>query len=442
MSAIITTKFRYQTAINLINAIGGNGSQDIDKYFLFIGRTQEWTDDDNPPTPEDSVSQENDARYNMLSLKLITSPKVSHVIPRYNWTSGQSYSEYDDQDDALTSKMFFVYTADDLSVYKCIKAGSGASVIKPSGTATTVGAVLADGYQWKYMYTLTGSDIGTFTTSQFIPVKTLETDDTTVQWDVQQAAIPGAIHRIKVINGGAGYASKPTVTISGNGSGCIVEADDITLSGGVITQILVKNANVGTNYSQATVTFAGGGPTSPASARAIISPNGGHGSDPIKELGGYYAMITATISGAEGSGDFIVDNGFRQIGILRNPIDTDTSAVATGSTYLALTRLNYSSLTGGTFEPGDTIVGATSGATAIVDSTETGYVLVHQNSGTGFTAFTPTEDIEIGSVTATLDTIVEPEIDLDSGDLLYIENISPVTRNENQTEDIRLVLEL
>lgn len=441
MSAIITTKFRYQTAINLINAIGGNGSQAIDKYFLFIGRTEEWDDDNNPPTPEDSVSQENDARYNMLSLKLITSPKVSHVIPRYNWNSGQAYSEYDDQDDALTSKIYFVYT-DDLSVYKCIKAGSGASIVKPSGTSTSVGAVLADGYQWKYMFTLGGAEIGTFVTSQFIPVKTLETDDGSLQWDVQQAAVSGAIHRIKVVNGGAGYQSKPTVTIKGNGTGCIVQADDITLTGGVITQILVKNANIGSGYSQATIEFTGGSPTTAATARAIISPNGGHGSDPIKELGGYYAMIAATIAGAEGSGDFIVDNNFRQIGILRNPIDTDTDAIATGSTYLALTRLNYTGLTGGTFEPGDTIVGGTSGATAIVDSTETGYVLVHQNSGTGFTAFTVGEDIEVGAVSATLSTIVEPEIDLDSGDLLYIENISPVTRNPNQTEDIRLVLEL
>lgn len=441
MSAIITTKFRYQTAINLINAIGGNGSQDVDKYFLFIGRTEAWNDDNNPPTPEDSTAQENDARYNMLSLKLITSPKVSHVIPRYNWSSGQAYSEYDDRDDALTSKIFYVYT-DDLSVYKCIKAGSGASIVKPSGTSTSVGPVLADGYQWKYMFTLTGSDIGTFVTSQFIPVKTLEADDTTVQWDVQQAAVSGAIHRIKVTNGGTGYQSKPTVTISGNGTGCIVEADDITLSGGVITQILVKNANIGSGYSQATVNFTGGAPTNPATARVIISPNGGHGSDAVKELGGYYAMIAATIAGAEGSGDFIVDNGFRQIGILRNPIDTNTDAVATGSTYLALTRLNYTGLTGGTFEPGDTIIGATSGATAIVDSTETGYVLVHQNSGTGFTAFTSGEDLEVGAVSATLSSIVEPEIDLDSGDLLYIENISPVIRNVNQTEDIRLVLEL
>jgi hypothetical protein len=442
MSAIITTKFRYQTAVNLINAMGGNGSQTDDKYYLFIGRTEAWSDDDNPPLPEDSVQQEIDARYNMLSLKLITAPKISHVIPRYNWTSGQTYSEFDDQDDALTTKRFYVYTEDDLSVYKCIKAGSGASVVKPTGTDLTIGEVLSDGYQWKYMFTLTGSAIGTFTTSQFIPVKTLATDDLTYQWDVQQAAISGAIWRIKVTNGGTGYQSKPTVTIEGNGTGCIVQADDITLSGGVITQILVKAANVGQDYSQAKVVFTGGGPTSAAVARPIITPNGGHGSDPIQELGGYYSMITSTLSGDEGTGDFIVDNGFRQIGILRNPIDTITDEIGESTTYLACTKLEFSDLIGGEFAVGDTVIGATSGAEAIIDSVGTGFLLVHQNIGTGFTTFDVAESIEVDSVSATLDTITEPEIDLNSGQVLYIENISPVTRNENQTEDIKLVLEL
>lgn len=441
MSAIITTKFRYQTAVNLINAMGGNGSQTTDKYYLFIGRTESWVDDENPPTPEDSVYQENDARFNMLSLKLITAPKISHVIPRYNWTSGQTYSEYDDQDELLTTKRYFVYTEDDLSVYKCIKAGSGPSVVRPSGISTTIGDVESDGYQWKYMYTLTGSDIGTFTTSTFIPVKTLATDDLTYQWDVQQAAIDGAIHRIKITNGGAGYQTKPTVTIVGNGSGCTVSSSDITMSGGVITEILVTNP--GSGYSQAEIVFTGGGASSSAAARAVISPSGGHGANPIQELGGYYAMIASTLSGSEGGGDFLVDSGFRQIGILRNPIDTDTDEIGEATTYTACTKLVFSNLTGGSFAVGDTIVGATSGAEAIIDSViDSTTLAIHQNIGTGFTPFEVAEVIEVDSVTATLDTIVDPEIDVRTGELLYIENISPVTRNENQTEDIRLVLEL
>jgi hypothetical protein len=443
MSAIITTKFRYQTAVNLINAMGGNGSQADDSYYMFIGRTESWPDDENPPMPEDSISEENAARNSMLSLKLITAAKISHVIPRYNWTSGQTYSEYDDQDEALTTKQFYVYTQDDLSVYKCIKAGSGASIVRPSVISSGMGAILADGYQWKYMFTLSGGAIGTFTTASFIPVKTLLTDDTTYQWNVQQAAVPGAIYRIKIIDGGAGYASKPTVTIVGNGSSCTIQAGDITMSGGAVSEILVNSARVGYNYSQAKVVFSGGGPTRVATARAVISPPGGHGSDPIQELGGYYAMITATLSGEEQTGDFIIDNGFRQIGILRNPIDSNTSQVGTATTYNALKSLSYSNVNGVAFESNQTITGGTSGAVAYIDSVTETELFVHQTVNTGFTEFSGGELINNGSgTTATLSTVTAPEVIKTSGQLLYVENISPVTRNINQTEDIKLVLEL
>ena len=443
MSAIITTKFRYQTAVNLINAMGGNGSQADDSYYMFIGRTEPWTDDENPPIPEDSISEENSARNAMLSLKLITAAKISHVIPRYNWVSGQSYSEYDDQDELLTTKQFYVYTEDDLSVYKCIKAGAGASIVRPSVITSSIGEVLADGYQWKYMFTLSGGAIGTFTTASFIPVKTLLTDDTTFQWNVQQNAVAGAIHRIKITDGGAGYASKPTVTILGNGTGCSVIAADITMSGGAVSEILINSVRSGTGYTQADVVFSGGGPTRVATARAVISPPGGHGSDPVQELGGYYAMITATLSGEEQTGDFIIDNGFRQIGILRNPIDTDTEEIGTATTYNALTALTYSGVDGVAFEANQTITGGTSGATAYIDSVTETQLFVHQTVDTGFTSFSTSELLDNGSgTTATLDTVTNPEVDKYTGQLLYIENISPVTRNINQTEDIKLVLEL
>ena len=213
-----------------------------------------------------------------------------------------------------------------------------------------------------------------------------------------------------------------------------------TLTGGVITEILVHTA--GTGYSQANVVFTGGGPSVAATARAVISPSGGHGSDPVQELGGYYAMIASTLAGAEGSGDFIVDSGFRQIGILRNPIDTDTSDVGVATTYSACTKITVSNVTGGAFAHYTTLIGNVSGANAKIDAIDGNTLYVHQNIGTGFTAFQSGETVHVGAVTAGITSIVDPEIDNRSGELLYIENISPVTRNENQTEDIRLVLEL
>lgn len=488
MSAIITTKFRYQNAKTLIDGLSGNLS---DVYYLGIGRAFPWTADSLPPTPTDVQSSEYDGLRNLLALKKLASTNISHAIPRYNWISGATYSEYDDQDSALSTKQYYVVT-DELNVYKCIKAGTSGSSIKPTGSSIYMGAVLADGYQWKYMYTLSGADVAKFNTSSFIAVKKLETDDDSLQWDVQQAALPGAIQRIKITSGGSGYTSKPTVTITGDGIGASVIAADVTLTGGVVTEIAMHSLRVGSGYTTATVSFSGGTPTTPATARAIISPKGGHGSNPVEELGGFYVIVDVNLVADEGSGDFLVDNDYRQICLVANPHEVDPSAVrllgnwkastayivgdvvyynnyayvcdtahtsdttftvdaakwtgpsvASAATLNALTTITYSGLSG-TLEADQNIAGDTSGAIAYVDSVNTADSLIkfHQNSTTGFTSFQEGETITIGSATAVIDSITAPEYVPMSGKLVYLENLSPVTRNINQTEDIKLVLEL
>lgn len=430
----------------MLKALSGEGAQTPESYYLFLGRTMPWPNDSNPTQPSDQILDENDAMQNMIAMKKILPTTISHAIPRYNWISGTAYAEYDDRDANLLTKQFYVLT-DELNLYKCIKAGTGPSVVKPSGTSPNLDIPLADGYQWKYMYTLTGNNVNRFLTSTFIPVEKLEEDVSGIgalQWAVQEAAIDGGIHRIRLTSGGTGYQSTPTVTISGNGTNAVVEASDITIVGGVITQILVKPTNAGSGYSYATVTITGGNPTAPATARAVISPIGGHGADPVKELGGFFVVINSQLVSDEGSGDFIIDNDFRQVGIIRNPIDADTGEIAAETTYSALTTLNYTGINTTGFPRDALITGLTSGAVAYIDSSENSEsrIKVHQNTTTGFVDFQPGEVIQSGATTATLASIVDPEIELYNGEIIYIENLSPVNRNLSQTEDIKLVLEL
>ena len=61
-----------------------------------------------------------------------------------------------------------------------------------------------------------------------------------------------------------------------------------------------------------------------AKVHACLPPVGGHGFDPVAELGGYNVMINARFEGAEG-GEFSVGNEFRKIGILKNPMKWDAS---------------------------------------------------------------------------------------------------------------------
>src|SRR5690606_26687094 len=147
---------------------------------------------------------------------------ISHGIRRFMWddTGETKYVEYADDDDEIflhptaqeisdagvdyTAGSFYVMT-DEYHVYKCISNGGFVkSTVKPTGTSTSI-IETADGYKWKYMFTLSTANALKYLTPDFIPVDTLSADDGSAQWDVQQAAVDGAIDYIKITAAGSGY---------------------------------------------------------------------------------------------------------------------------------------------------------------------------------------------------------------------------------------------
>jgi len=441
MAAIITNRMRIKNADKFLDTVSS------DSVYFFIGRTQPWANSDTTiVTPVDSENDQVLAQQKMIAMKLIAASDTSHAVTRYNWTSGTTYAEYDDQDSALTTKQFYVLT-DDFNVYKCLKAGSGASVVKPTGTSYEVNAEESDGYIWKYMYTLSGTTTDKFLTNTFMPVQTLGSDDGSLQWDVQDNAVDGAIYRIKVTNGGSGYTSAPTVTITGDGTGAAATA---TVSNGEVTEILIDTdvnglftGDEGSGYKQANVTITGGGGSN-AAARAVISPVGGHGVDAVTELGGFFTMLNVQLDGEDGAGDFPVDNEYRQLGMVLNPYDYGTTNVSTATTRIAQQSLTWTGSITGNINVDDTITGGSSGAVAYVDSidTDNNTIRFHQEAATGYTDFAPTETITAssgGSVSVT--AVNDPEVDKFTGEVLYIENRSAVNRATDQIEDVKLVLE-
>ena len=79
-----------------------------------------------------------------------------------------------------------------------------------------------------------------------------------------------------------------------------------------------------------------GGAGSGSNLNVIIPPKGGHGSNAVKELGGFFVMLNKSLVGVEGTSDIGVGNDFRRIGLVRDPTNFGTSTVAS-----ATTRNNY-----------------------------------------------------------------------------------------------------
>ncbi len=153
----------------------------------------------------------------------------------------------------------------------------------------------------------------------------------TLQSDVEILAVDGSIEVIKVINQGNGYSSTDQLIITGDGTGCIAEPviEDSKI-------VAINIINPGEGYSKVEVEMANDTRQSvnKATFRAVISPKGGHGKDAIDELFARTIAFYTKLVGNEKNQGLEVDNEYRQISILKNPLKYEIAEYyknATGS---------------------------------------------------------------------------------------------------------------
>ena len=359
MAAIITSKFRLDTTNAFVNSLSDN------QFYMALGRPNAWTDDAVPTTPYENDYTSHTLWENMFAMKRVDAADIIHCSPRNLWVSGTSYVEYDDQDTNIESKVYFVISANN-NVYMCLKKGTGASTTNPDNTGVQTSGVInhsgSDGYIWKYMYTVPTADVTKFLTTSFIPVRHIKetppagSDSAlTNQFSVQTNAVDGAIFNMKITTAGTGYTSAPTLTIAGNGASAAATA---TVSGGAITGITMTN--VGTGYRHAVVTISGGG-GSGGVVRPVIGPIGGFGKDATNDLRSHYVTINTVFTGDE-SGAIPDSNDFRQIAVVKNPIEKATESATISATGSMVVGNFYKILTiGNTTDANFATAGSTSG---------------------------------------------------------------------------------
>ena len=484
MAAIITNKFRINNALQFYESFS---EATATTYYLFIGRAHAWASDADvqgntitegtdasPPTPNDDISSEFYNWDDMLGAKIIASTDVSYCIPRRNWTTGTTYDHYEhnisssNTANSGATNLFdstFVVMNSAYAVYKCIENDSNtASTVEPTSTSNSI-VTTGDGYKWKYMYSLTSAETLNFMSTDFIHVSTDST--------VTAAAVDGALDTIEVVAGGSSYSLSTGSTISaipirGDGSSGVCS---VTISAGAIASAAVTTA--GTGYTYAYIRNAdiitgtnAGGAGSGANLNVFIPPKGGHGKDAVKELGGFYVMINKSLTGAEGTSDIGVGNDFRRIGLIRDPYNYGTTTVASATTRRQIHAAVFSSVSG-TFTADEEINQASTGAVGKVieyDSTnkilywyQTRFPDVGTDSDGNLTAFSGANAItgQSSSAAATPNTsdstttnavvfasgYSTPELAFDSGDIIYVEERSPITRASDQTENIKLIIE-
>jgi hypothetical protein len=417
-------------------------SNDAAVGYVMIGRSYPWDANDTVPAIYDTENTQFDTYNNFLGGKKITGNDVYLVIPRVNWQANIVYTMYDDSSNTQFSSAnsMYVYSSGG-NVYKCLDNSNGAfSTIEPANNYTSANGFTSpgDGYTWKYMYKVPTNS--KFLTSAWIPVPLTQT---AAFFGFANNILAGAISRVVLVNGGSGYSNtNTTVSVTGSGVSGNVTAN-VNANGNVIA-ITLNNRGSGYLRHNTNILVVGSGAN--ASIRTILSPYGGHGFNPARELGANTVMISVNVGDVDSTeGNLITaNNGFRQIAVLMRPHRYgENTAVTTANANIAVTMVSQIVLTSGpSYLKGEVVYQGSNVAystfSANVSDVFTNAVqTVHERGLINPGA------LLIGNTSGVSRTVVAfttPGFQEETGDIVYTENRAPVSRSLGQAEWIKIVL--
>ena len=433
-------------------------------------------------------------RYNW---DLVANPKFDMWKPDYSATpggGGQIGKQSASGANSIADSKFYVMNSA-YEVFKCLYNGEDPSNTTGQNATeepTTAGGNYSNStglytettgakYIWKYMYTIPTDDVLKFLSSDFMPIVLPANASRTA---VTGAAVAGAVDVALIEDAGANLPASQTLytAVQGDGTGGKVKfvtngAGNITSaeieargSGYTYANVLLGNGNLFSNSGLSSAVTTGASAT--GSIEIILPPEGGHGADHETELNGKRVMTNIRLTYAEGSGDFPVDNDFRRIGIIADPYNYGTTTFATADTLSGLKAVKISgatadfsvdekitqTVTGGTAEgtvvswtldSGSTTAGVLKYIQTNDAHTDQGVVRAFESNGSN--AITGEASAASGTVNTSYNSallgvtfsngLATPEIENNSGNVIYVENRRLITRAPDQIEDIKLVIE-
>jgi len=382
-------------------------------------------------------------------------------------------------------------------VFGSDSAKGGDSLDEPTFTDTQPSAAgtSGDGYVWKYLYSIAPSDIIKFDSTEYIalPNDWPTSTDSQIQ-NVREAGDSrinnNQIKKVYIQEGGSNLTSKysegtHTCDILGDGTGAQVT---VTVnSNGKIIDAVVVSGGQGYTYGIVDLTPAQVNPnaTIPIADSAvlvpIIPPSRGHGFDLYTELGADKILIYTRFDDSTKS--FPTSTKFSQVGILKNPERFSDSTIFDGINFSSAFAMKFDSDPSSTPTVGTEIT-SSSGAKGTITSydSQTKVLKYTRDRSLYFNSGTVPQDqrdyagVNTGSkiiefatgdtvspVSATIENfngstvnvsnkvvglgvtfsggLAKPEINKQTGDIIYIDNRDLVSRDARQKEDIKIILE-
>jgi hypothetical protein len=269
------------------------------------------------------------------------------------------------------------------------------------------------------------------------------------QINVEQTTNPGGIYAINVTTTGSGYTGTTTLSVVGDGTGCVAVP---TIVSGAITKITVTSP--GTNYTYCNIILDDDNKvdeTPDCIAYGVISPQNGHGFDAVKEFGANTICIYTNIRHDNQLSTLYQD--FREYGILKAPREYGSNNLLQGDygrfTYDVTITTDSGTINDDTLK--DVVLTVSSGSTANIAKYRVVEVYPDTNPPTAIVAAITDHVLVSGTVlkinptdsySYTLNIINEPTGNKYSGDMLLVSDSDAFTFTDEQEVSIKTYITL
>lgn len=197
---IVLSNFKKAFLEEIKNSITSNTSQ----YYAFAANPIENTANSVANNTADDYSSMFEYNWKMLFGKKLSNSSIVPLIQNITWTSNTVYDRYDNTEDLSSSNFYVVTTPSEVggyyNVFKCINNADGDPSTSKPDLIEESSFTKADGYTWRYMYSISTTNYNRFATSENIPVY--------ANANMQDSAYDySGVEVVVISNSGSGYAS-------------------------------------------------------------------------------------------------------------------------------------------------------------------------------------------------------------------------------------------
>lgn len=316
MTEVLTTKLKNDTARLFFDNISDND------LYVFVSSVTSGTERDRATNAQKS---RNAFLEKTLFGKKIRPEDLRYMIKYYPWQKDSVYTQYDDDVDMEGTNFYAVVTPDtsagtgDYRIFKCLyNADNGPSLTPPSWEPDIENQVYeqADGYVWKFMYSIDPAKFEAFNAIGYIPIEgnfDVDPDATGLKSPLSDIFVENPIDNAGYPSLSGTIVTVPTVTneISIKGTG-LVQIDNYYTG----MSIYIENAEgVSTLYDILSYTF------NQATQLGVVVTDGTPYLDEITKDASTYTIspkviITGDGTGARAIASISTDNKVKSVRII------------------------------------------------------------------------------------------------------------------------------